>query len=222
MKFLLRVAGKIWDRAIENLESYDWLLFTSVNGVKYFFKRINSLGKDVRALKDIKVGAIGPKTGEAVFEKGIRPDLVPDEYRAESVVDAFRNRGADKLRILLPRAAEAREILPEELKKMGAHVDVVEAYKTILPDTGTGRIRAMLEKGEINMITFTSSSTVTNFMAMFGNEVNNVTKWLEKVDIACIGPITEKTAKENGLKVGIIPSEYTIEALTNSILEHYS
>jgi uroporphyrinogen III methyltransferase/synthase len=210
------------DKAIQSLEGYDWLLFTSVNGVKYFFDRLYGLGKDIRSLKDIKVGAIGPKTAEAVYEKGIRPDLMPDEYRAEAVVEAFKKWDAKGLRILLARAVEARDLLPEELSKMGAHVDVVQAYRTVMPGTGTEKVRFMLKAGEINMVTFTSSSTVTNFMAMFKEDGDKVKQWMERVDIACIGPITAKTAEENGLKVSFIAESYTIEALTGAIVEYYS
>jgi uroporphyrinogen III methyltransferase/synthase len=210
------------DNAIESVEGYDWLIFTSINGVKYFFDRLYGLGKDVRSLKNIKVGAIGPKTAEAVYEKGIRPDLVPDEYRAEAVVDEFKKRCAKGLRILLARAAEARDLLPEELRKMGAHVDVVEAYRTVMPETGTEKARSMLKDSEIHMVTFTSSSTVTNFIAMFKEDGDKVRQWMERVDVACIGPITAKTAEENGLKVSLIAVEYTIEALTGAILEYYS
>jgi uroporphyrinogen III methyltransferase/synthase len=210
------------DNAIQIIDSYNWLIFTSVNGVKYFFNRLYEIGKDVRSLKDIKVGAIGPKTAEALYEKGIRTDLMPDEYRAEAVVDALKKEGIKNLRILVPRAAEAREILPEELIKMGSHVDVVEAYRTVMPETDVERIMVMLQQGDINMVTFTSSSTVANFMAMFGTEADKVRKWIKKVDVACIGPITAKTAEESGLEVNIKPVEYTIEALTNAIVGYYS
>ena len=187
-----------------------------------FFKRLEELGKDVRCLKDIKVGAIGLKTAEAVYAKGIKPDLVPDEYRAEAIVEAFKKEGAGNLNlnILLPRAAEAREILPDELKKMGARVDVVEAYRTVMPDKGADRIRVMLENGEIDMVTFTSSSTVINFVGMFGPD--QVKRLIEKVAVACIGPITARTAEKHGLKVSIMPKDYTIEALVNAIMEYYS
>ncbi|MFH1489915.1 MAG: uroporphyrinogen-III C-methyltransferase, partial [Pseudomonadota bacterium] len=121
------------DEAIRSLENYHWLLFTSVNGVKAFFRRLDFLGRDVRDLKGLKLGAIGPRTAEALREKGLRPDLVPDEYRAEAVVSAFKRESAGGLRILLPRAAQAREVLPEELAKMGASVDVVAAYRTVKP-----------------------------------------------------------------------------------------
>ena len=105
---------------------------------------------------------------------------------------------------------------------MGAHVDVVEAYRTVMPETGTEKVRSMFKDGEIHMVTFTSSSTVTNFIAMFKEDGDKVRQWMERVDIACIGPITAKTAEENGLKVSLIAVEYTIEALTGAILEYYS
>jgi uroporphyrinogen III methyltransferase/synthase len=210
------------DRAIQSLEQYQWLLFTSVNGVKYFFQRLEELGKDVRRLKDMKVGAIGPKTAEAVYAKGIKPDLMPDEYRAEAVVEAFKKEDAENLNILLPRAAKAREILPDELKKMGAHVDMVEAYRTMMPEKGADRIKAMLQNEEIHMITFTSSSTVTNFVGMIGLDENQIKQWIEKVTVACIGPITAQTAEKHGFKVSVMPKDYTIEALTGAILQYYS
>jgi uroporphyrinogen III methyltransferase/synthase len=209
------------DQAIQSLDQYQWLLFTSVNGVKYFFQRLEQMGQDVRSLKDLQVGAIGPKTAEAVYAKGIKPDLVPDEYRAEAIVEAFKKEGAESLNILLPRAAEAREVLPGELRKKGVRVDVVEAYQTVMPDKGAGRVKDMLQNGEIHMVTFTSSSTVKNFMGMFGPDMDQVKHWMEKVAIACIGPITAQTAEKHGLTVSIMPKEYTIEALTDAILKYF-
>ncbi len=138
---------KDMDQGIQSLESYQWLLFTSVNGVKFFFERLEALGKDVRDLKGIEIGAIGPKTAQAIRDKGIRPDLVPNEYRAEAVVEAFKERESKGIRVLLPRAAEAREILPRELEKMGAVVDVVEAYRTVKPDGEKDRLVECLRKG---------------------------------------------------------------------------
>jgi uroporphyrinogen III methyltransferase/synthase len=209
------------DTAIQSLEDYQWLLFTSVNGVKYFFQRLEGLGKDVRDLKGIKIGAIGPKTAEAVHERGIRPDLVPDEYRAEAVVEAFRHRGVKEARILLPRAAEARKVLPEGLEKMGARVDVVTAYQTLRPDHAKGQVREMLERGEIDMVTFTSSSTVHNFVDMFGAENQQLGKWMGHLAVACIGPITANTARQKGFTVALVPSAYTIEALTEAIVQYF-
>jgi len=219
------VPPKSWDaldRAMMRLERYQWLLFTSVNGVKYFFERLEHLGLDMRELNDIKVGAIGPKTADAVYKKGIRPDLVPDEYRAEAVVDAFRKWDVKGIKILLPRAAKAREVLPMELVKMGASVDEIPVYETVRPDHDKGRVKGMLEKGEIDMVTFTSSSTVSHFVEMFREERENLKEWMARVAVACIGPVTSKTAQEMGLSVGLVPQEYTIEALTHAIVHYFS
>jgi uroporphyrinogen III methyltransferase/synthase len=210
------------DRAIHSLEEYQWLLFTSVNGVKYFFHRLEFLGKDARDLKGVKIGAIGPKTAQAVQEKGIRPDLVPDEYRAEAVVKAFRSWDVKGAKILLPRAAQAREVLPEELAVMGARVEVITSYRTVKPDHDRGIVRGMLEKGEIDMVTFTSSSTVKNFVEMLKADSRQLRKWMANVNVACIGPITAKTATEKGLPVKLVPSDYTIEALTHAIVQHFT
>jgi len=209
------------DTAIRNLDRYQWLLFTSVNGVKYFLSRLETLGKDVRDLKGIKIGAIGPKTAQEFEIKGIKPDLLPSEYRAEAIVKAFQEETAKGTMILLPRAARARELLPEELTKMGFKVDVVEAYRTIRPVTGKKMVRDLLEKRKIHMVTFTSSSTVSHFLEMFEPEKTDLIEWMTHVTVACIGPITARTAREKGLTVKVIPSEYTIEALTRAIIDHF-
>jgi uroporphyrinogen III methyltransferase/synthase len=219
------VPPKSWDpldRAMMRLERYQWLLFTSVNGVKYFFDRLGDLGLDVRELRDMKVGAIGPKTAEAIYKRGIRPDLVPDEYRAEAVVEAFKKWDVKGIKILLPRAAKAREVLPTELVKMGASVDEIPAYQTVKPDYDKGRVKGMLEKGEIDMVTFTSSSTVSNFVQMFRAEKKHLKEWMAHLAVACIGPVTAKTAEEKGLSVSLISEEYTIEALTHAIVHYFS
>ena len=211
------------DQAINALESYQWLLFTSVNGVRYFLKRLETLGKDVRDLKGLKIGAIGPKTAEIWNRFGIKPDLMPSEYRAEAVVECFRELGEiEGLRILLPRAARAREVLPEELNRMGAIVHVVTAYETIKPDHDTRQIKEGLEQGSIDMVTFTSSSTVENFVDMFPGDREDLQQWMSRTALACIGPITAETARKKGFSVDLVPSEYTIEAFTESIAEYFS
>jgi len=220
------VPPKSWDaldQSINALDNYQWLLFTSVNGVKYFLKRLETLGKDVRDLKGLKIGAIGPKTAEVWERFGIKPDLMPSEYRAEAVVECFKEQETVKgLKILLPRAAHAREILPEELKNMGAEIDVVPAYQTVKPDHDTGLVREMLKQGAIDMVTFTSSSTVDNFVEMFEPDNKGLNQWMSSVTVACIGPITAKTAQEKGFSVDLVPSEYTIEAFTDSIVGYFS
>jgi uroporphyrinogen III methyltransferase/synthase len=208
------------DRGIREVEGYHWLVFTSVNGVKYFFDRLETLGGDVRDLKGVKIAAIGPKTAEAVAAKGIRTDLVPEEYRAEAVVEAFKKEDIQGKRILLPRAREAREVLPQELKKLGAVVDVVEAYRTVKPEGDKEGIREMLQHGDIHMVTFTSSSTVNNFLDMFQSDP--VLEWMDKVAVACIGPVTAKRAEEKGLKVTLVAKEYTIPSLTQAIVDYFS
>jgi len=206
------------DHAIKALNEYDWLLFTSVNGVKFFLKRLEFSGKDIRDLKGIKIGVIGPKTAAIWHGIGIKPDLMPDEYRAEAVVESFRELGISGAKILIPRAVKAREVLPEQLRQAGAQVDVVHAYRTITPDHDTGRVRELLMGGSIDMVTFTSSSTVSNFVKMFRADGNRLQEWMRNVAVACIGPITAKTAKENNFKVSLVPPNYTIESLTESIM----
>ena len=210
------------DQSIHALGRYQWLVFTSVNGVKYFLERLETAGKDVRDLKGIKIAAIGPKTAQTWYGFGIKPDIVPDEYRAEAVVGCFKKFELQGSNILLPRAAKAREVIPEELEKMGARVDVVPAYQTIRPDHDTDQVKEMFNQGAIDMVTFTSSSTVHNFVEMFEADRRKLLEWMAPVKVACIGPITAKTAQEEGLTVSVIPSHYTIEALTESIVQHFS
>ena len=207
------------DQAIQSLDNYQWLVFTSVNGVKFFLERLEAAGKDIRDLKGLKIAAIGSKTAETWYRFGVKPDIVPDEYRAEAVVACFGRYGIKGAKILIPRAAEAREILPEELKKMGAEVDVVPAYHTIKPDQATGKLREMLKHGTIDMVTFTSSSTVNNFVEMFKDDAKRLQEWMSHAKVACIGPITARTAREKGFSVNIIPRQYTIESLTDCIIK---
>jgi uroporphyrinogen III methyltransferase/synthase len=210
------------DEAIQNLDHYQWILFTSVNGVKFFLNRLENNGKDIRDLKGLKIAAIGPKTAQTFVSSGIKPDLIPDEYRAEAVVYSFKSLGVKGANILLPRAEKAREILPEELRKMGAHVEVVHAYRTIKPEDDRDEIRKMFQDGTVHMVTFTSSSTVENFIEMFGSDKKSIPAWMKPVAVACIGPITAETARKNLLDVTLVPPSYTIEALTQAIVEYFS
>jgi uroporphyrinogen III methyltransferase/synthase len=208
------------DRAIKRLENYDWAIFTSVNGVRFFFRRLEEQGEDVRALGEIRIGAIGPKTAEALTERGLRLDLVPSEYRAEAVIDALGQKEVRGKKFLLPRAAKAREILPEKLQEMGAKVDVVSAYETVRPPRRGEEVRRLLQQGDIACITFTSSSTVENFAAMFPDE--DMPSLVGQTTVACIGPITAETARRQGLEVSVMPAEYTIEGLAAEIVEFFS
>ncbi|MCL6519902.1 MAG: uroporphyrinogen-III C-methyltransferase [Armatimonadetes bacterium] len=200
------------DMALDHIEEYDWLIFTSTNGFKAVVSRLEVLGRDIRWLKGPKICAIGSATAEAIRAFGIRVDFVPSQFIAEAIVHEFPEEVSGK-RILLPRAEEARETLPEKLGEQGAVVDVVSVYRTELDETGEiSRIREMLSKGEIDIITFTSSSTVKNFVKLIGTCVP------EKTTIACIGPITAHTAKELGIEPDVVAERYTIEGLVNSLI----
>ena len=183
--------------------------------------RLEALGKDIRELKGCRIAAIGPKTAEVWRAMGISPDLIPDEYRAEAVIEAFMRYRIEGSRILIPRALKAREILPESLRKMGARVDLAPAYKTVLPDGDTERVEDMLSKGHIHMVTFTSSSTVKNFVKMFeGRDLRGA--WgKDGPAVACIGPVTAETAQAHGFRVDVMPDAYTIEALTDTIVRYF-
>lgn len=205
------------DSAIERLDNYDWAVFTSVNGVKYFIERLKAKGRDVRDLKGIKLCAIGPKTASEIEELGLRLDFVPKEYRAEGIIEGLGD--VKGKRILIPRAEVAREILPEELTRMGATVDVVTAYKTVRPEGKTQEIRDLFGQGKIDVVTFASSSTVTNFLEMF--EDGEGVRLLKGVKVASIGPITADTAKKHGIETAIMPKDYTIPALAEAIVDCY-
>ncbi len=199
------------DAALDRVDQYDWLLFTSANGVLSVMSRLNELGRDVRWLKGPKVGAIGPATAEAIACLGIRVDFTPSRFVAEAVVEEFPEDPSGK-RILIPRAQEAREVLPEKLTERGAQVDVVTAYCTEIEESCAGPVKEMLAEGEIDIITFTSSSTIKNFVKLIGASVP------EGVQIACIGPITAQTAEELGLRPDIVAEEYTIEGLVKALM----
>lgn len=207
-------------KAVKQISSYDWVVFTSVNGVDYFFECLFNNKKDARALGKAKIAAIGPATSKRLLDFGLVTDLVPETYRAESVVQAFSTHDIKGKNIFLPRAKQARPVLPVELRKMGAVVDEVVAYETVRASTNQAKpLWAMLEAGGIDMVTFTSSSTVTNFAALFDDNKENFLAAMKNVKIACIGPITADTAKELGLQIDIIAEKYTIDGLVESILK---
>jgi uroporphyrinogen III methyltransferase/synthase len=203
------------DDAIRRLADYDWLIFTSVNGVKYFFERLFTLGKDVRALHHVRTAVIGPATAEALRRHGLRSDILPASYRAEAVVEAFARENVAGRRILLPRAAEARPILPEELRRMGAEVHEIAAYRTRPADTGAAELVANLEQGRVDMVTFTSSSTVRHFHQLLPAERRE--QLMRRLPTASIGPITTETAEGLGFKVAITADEYTIPGLCDAL-----
>lgn len=208
------------DTAIKNLSSYDWLIFTSVNGANFFFERLFKQNRDVRALSNLHTASIGPATANRMFDFGLTSDIVPKSYRAESVIEAFANEDIKGKRILLPRAKEARPILPVELAKMGAEVNEVTAYCTKEVRDNVDLLLSRLQEGTIDLITFTSSSTVTNFHALIPPAKFN--DLIRGVTVATIGPITADTAKTLGFDVHIVAESYTIPGLCDAIKQFYN
>ena len=205
------------DRALSQLESYNWMIFTSANGVHFFFERLRQKGMDIRDLKGIKIGCIGPATARQIEDRGIRVDLVPEEFIAEGLLKSFASMNLSGKKILIPRASRARDILPEGLKNQGASVDVVTAYQTIQSGRKKEELSAYIDAGEVDVITFTSSSTVTNFVEIMGEGF----MLPAHVKIACIGPVTAATAEKAGFRVDIRQEEYTMEGLVQSLVNYF-
>jgi len=206
------------DRAIAELPAFDWIVFTSVNGVSWFFKRLFASGKDVRAVGHLHTAAIGPATAERLKCFGLSSDLVPETFRAEAVAAAFRREAIRGKKILLPRAQEARQVLPEELAAMGAIVREVAAYKTEPASADAPELLKRFKEGTIDLITFTSSSTVKNFRALL--PADRFADLTTGVPAACIGPITADTARQMGFDVRIEAQSYTIPGLVEAIRAH--
>jgi uroporphyrinogen III methyltransferase/synthase len=214
------------DESINQLHLYDWLLFTSANGVKFFFQRFRQLcGTPLSPLANLQVCAIGKATAQAVEAAGAKVDLIAEDSKAEGLLQSLvAHFGAAeaicKFRFLLPRARLAREVLPEELRKLGAQVDAVEAYQNVLPATDSENLIGLLRAGSIDVITFTSPSTVKNFVALVGRE--KLAELLGNALIACIGPVTAATATEFNLQNIIQPDNYSAPALVETIVQAVS
>jgi len=205
------------DKAIKKLDDYDWLIFTSANGVAYFFERLSAKGKDIRDLKGIKICCIGPATARQVQDKGIRVDLIPGEFISEGILKSFARKKLKGKKILLARAAEARDVLPEGLKKLGARVDVATAYVTVTSGRKKNELEDLFNENQVDVITFTSSSTVNNFRKIMGSGF----RLPEGVKIASIGPVTAATARKAGFPVDIHQEEYTMEGLVNALNAYF-
>ncbi len=213
---------EILDGELERINEYHWILFTSINAVKYFFHRLHEQGMDSRDLKGVAVGAVGRATGDLLLKYGIRVDLIPETYTAEGLAESLLDLGVEGRNILIPRALKAREILTETLRGVGAQVMVAPVYQNVPAQGDREQLRRVLENGEVHMVTFTSSSTVNNFLSLLGaSDQDELNRFLKGVKIAAIGPITAKTVTDNGLRVDVQPNEYTIGALNQAIVEYY-
>ena len=205
------------DAAIKNLDKYDWLIFTSANGVEFFFERLFAKNRDIRDLKGIKICCIGPATAKQVESKGIRVDLVPEKFISEGILKSFSGINLRGKKILIARAAKARDVLPAGLKKSGAKVDVVTAYETINSGKKKDDLESLFKENKVDVITFTSSSTVNNFVKIIGRDFS-----LPKdVKIACIGPVTAAAAKKAGFSIDIHQEEYTMDGLVQSLIDYF-
>jgi uroporphyrinogen III methyltransferase/synthase len=221
------------DNAIKKIESYNWLVLTSANGVKFFFQRLFEKDRDIRDLKGIRICAVGAKTAEAINKYGIKVDLVPGEFNAEGLISAiaqkckstekqtsslphFRASALKGVRFLLPRAEVAREILPDKIRELGGEIDVVTAYRAVKPEIHGKRIKRFLKEGRITIATFTSAATFNNFMEIAGEDADSL---LKDVAIAVIGPVTARAIEKAGLKVSMMPEEATIEAMVREIIQ---
>jgi uroporphyrinogen-III synthase len=206
------------DAALLNLSDYDWLILTSVNGVEAMWGRLAKMRLAKASLKRLRIAAIGPATTKAVEQRGGKVDVVPKEYVAESVVRSLRRRVKGK-RVLLVRAKVARDVIPRELRQAGAEVDVVEAYETVVPNSSRPRLRSLLGNPQRtpDVIAFTSSSTVRNFVALLGPCKTG----LDGIRLASIGPVTSSTLRELGLRVDVEAKEFTIPGLVEAILHAF-
>ena len=208
------------DRAIETIDQYDWLIFTSVNGVKYFFQRYFRHHSDIRQLKGVRIAAIGPATRRAVLDFSLAVDTLPSDYQAEGLVESLRGKVVKGMRVLLPRARVAREVLPRQLQRQGASVEVVEAYRTGTPEDAQSRWAQILDETAPHMVVFTSSSTVANLADLV--RPKPLADSLQGVAVACIGPITAATARESGLGVDLVPQKYTTASLIEAMEAYFS
>jgi uroporphyrinogen-III synthase len=219
------------DSALKSLGGYDWLILTSVNGVEAMWERLAKLRLTKTNLKRLHIAAIGPATKKAIEQRGGEVDVVPKEYVAESVVRSLWRRVKGK-RVLLVRAKVARDVIPRELRKAGANVDVVEAYETVVPQSSRTRLRSALgtSRRRPHVVTFTSSSTVRNFVVLLGSrevagqgqerrgQVARAHTGLDGIQLASIGPVTSSTLRELGLRVDIEAKEFTIPGLVEAIV----
>ena len=207
------------DTALQDILQYDWLILTSVNGVEAMFSRLEPLGLNVDSLQHLKIAAIGPATEERIQDHGLVVDIVPPHYVAEEVVRALRKLVKGE-KVLLVRAKIARDLIPDELRAAGAHVDVVEAYQTVIPEDAKFRMQSVFAERPLpDVITFTSSSTVQNFLTIIVG--TDIPAKLSHVKFASIGPVTSRTMREYGLRVDVEADEYTMEGLTQALVRHF-
>jgi uroporphyrinogen III methyltransferase / synthase len=207
------------DQAIGHLESFDFLLLTSVNGARRFLARLQACGRNTRALMHLEIGAIGPATAGVLTEAGAKVGFIPRQYRAEGLLAVLEGRDLRGKAFLIPRAKVARDLVPRVLREHGAEVQVVEAYETVAPALSPAEIQRLFTPWP-DMITFTSSSTASHLAQLLGQE--RLRELLAGVILASIGPITSQTVRALGLDVAVEASESTIPGLVRAIAEYFT
>jgi uroporphyrinogen III methyltransferase / synthase len=213
---------RVVDQAIAGIAGYHWLLFTSLNAVTYFFRRLAHLGYDSRHLAGTSIAVVGKATAEELLKYGVKADLVPEKFTGEGLAESLVRTEVQGNRVLLPRALRASEILPEMLIEAGASVTIAPVYRNVPPQGPKEELRDQLLEGSVDLVTFTSSSTVTNFLTMIdATDDEELHRLLDQVTIAAIGPITAETIREHGLRVDIQPERYTISDMVQAIVAHY-
>lgn len=205
------------DEAIGEIPGgYDWIVFTSANAVKHFFERLAEKGRDASSVAGVKIAAIGPATAKSLRNRGARVDYIPESAVAESAVEGFARMGIENARFLMPRAEVARDVIPDGLVRLGAKVDVVDAYRTVPDESASDKLRYLFAGREIDVATFTSSSTVKNLVTLLGGDFKSL---LNGVTIAAIGPVTAETIRSFGLAVDVIAEEYTINGMVKALVK---
>ncbi len=206
------------DQAVQQIGSFDSLILTSANGVDAFFERLTVNELDVRSLAGVQIVAVGPKTAQAIEQRGLRPDLIPVRYQAEGLVEELLAQGVKGKRFLYPRAEIARTLIIDSLKAAGAEIVAPVAYRTIRPTGKEEMIRHLLSAGELDAICFSSSSTFDNLLAMFGDELHELQG---RAEFFSIGPVTSKTIRKHGFKVALEPEKSTLDDLVAAMVEYY-
>ncbi|GGA41044.1 uroporphyrinogen III methyltransferase [Kroppenstedtia guangzhouensis] len=206
------------DQALRHLETYDWVIFTSVNGVDFFFRHLKRLNIDIRQMHRARLAAVGPQTAQALEGKGLWVDILPEAYKAENLIEALKPHVRPGETVLLPRANIARKLLATELTACGCQVTDVDVYDTVPGSQGIGEVAGMLKREDLHFLTFTSSSTVRNFAKALSTVESGWKSLLDGVRVVCIGPITAQTAEQYGVKVDAIAETYTVDGLIDAII----
>ena len=208
------------DAAIGHLSDYDWIVFTSTNAVDRFFRRFGEIAGDTQALGSARLAAVGSATAARLRSRGLEPSLVPDDFRAEGLVEEFRRLAASEervhWRVLIPRALEAREILPDALRELGCEVDVAPVYRTVAA-TPDPAVLARLRAGTVDAVTFTSGSTVRNFIAALESAGLDPTEVMGRLVVASIGPVTTASLRKRGYQADVEGAESTMPALAEAL-----